>query len=283
MLWSLPNFAGMKIWVLRYCGIAVLRGALTMKYNTDFEGIEINDRIDMSQQNFLGKSKELGLREGEAFNRATKAALAKINTRPIGRELLNLISKRTLGIGTKISEEKKVTIYYGTGTYVPGNVDPVFALHENTFAKADTGLRDRKQLRSDNAMSVGVFQGSGKAEHVKPSGRGTSANISYNPFINATGVHSRWVWDMSTDGNPVVSKSMGKKLQVTIPAFIALAHELIHAFHFLTGDASPVRLQEEARTVGIGRFKNARISENAIRGEHGLMKRTFYSRPGDCG
>jgi hypothetical protein len=83
-------------------------------------------------------------------------------------------------------------------------------------------------------------------------------------------------------------------LKLKTPAYIALAHELIHAYHFLSGNMSndlarDVQLDklraviiEEALTVGAGTYENTRISENAIRREHGLPLREFYNVPGDC-
>jgi len=80
-------------------------------------------------------------------------------------------------------------------------------------------------------------------------------------------------------------------LGVQTPSYIALAHELIHAFHSLSGDlrkayggglsADSGLLHEEARTVGLGIYANTRISENAFRRRAGLALRTYYSNPGD--
>ena len=64
--------------------------------------------------------------------------------------------------------------------------------------------------------------------------------------------------------------------------------------HFLSGDTNmysdddpwaagdTYTKHEEARTVGLGIYKNTRISENAIRREAGLPVRTYYSDPRDC-
>jgi hypothetical protein len=80
-------------------------------------------------------------------------------------------------------------------------------------------------------------------------------------------------------------------LGIQTPPYIALAHELIHALHSLSGDlrlqygggfaANSGLLHEEARTVGLGIYANTRISENAFRRRDGLPLRTYYGAPGD--
>lgn len=59
--------------------------------------------------------------------------------------------------------------------------------------------------------------------------------------------------------------------------FITLAHELVHACRRLKGNATNSRMTEEKRAVGIGRFSDAEVSENAIRREHGLPIRQRYT------
>ena len=62
----------------------------------------------------------------------------------------------------------------------------------------------------------------------------------------------------------------------------------VHALHMLGGDkiehadAEKELMIEEARTVGAGKYINTRISENAIRREHGVPVRMLYGQPGDC-
>ena len=60
------------------------------------------------------------------------------------------------------------------------------------------------------------------------------------------------------------------------PAFIGLAHELIHAYYNLRGQAIRGK-SEEFATVGLGDGKQRDITENAIREEHGLPLREMYS------
>lgn len=72
---------------------------------------------------------------------------------------------------------------------------------------------------------------------------------------------------------------------VPTPTWIALAHELIHAWHHLGGNtygdseqtAGGEVKREEMLTTGLGVYANTRLSENAIRREVGLPVRTYYS------
>lgn len=82
--------------------------------------------------------------------------------------------------------------------------------------------------------------------------------------------------------------SYSRILKIMTPPFVALAHELVHALHSLSGDfikayswTTDGALIEEARTVGIGPYKGQTISENRVRKEHNLPLRTYYDTPGD--
>lgn len=64
------------------------------------------------------------------------------------------------------------------------------------------------------------------------------------------------------------------------PSFIVLAHELIHAYHYLAGHRMSERLDEENRTTGTGQFVGVLeplVTENRIREEAGLPHRASYS------
>jgi hypothetical protein len=87
--------------------------------------------------------------------------------------------------------------------------------------------------------------------------------------------------------NPLQDAAMVREMQ-GIPSFIALAHELVHALHYLrrevfSGGHDPDTAAfkrandlEEARTVGLGPFAGERICENRIRHEHGFADRETY-------
>ena len=62
------------------------------------------------------------------------------------------------------------------------------------------------------------------------------------------------------------------------PAFIGLAHELIHAWHNLRGDALMDDRWEEMATVGLYQYANYRSkTENKVRAEHGVPLRPSYA------
>lgn len=76
------------------------------------------------------------------------------------------------------------------------------------------------------------------------------------------------------------------------PSYIALAHELIHCLHYVTGTCHRIPAltfdltvdsglaEEEARTTGLFPFDNEPLSENAFRRAFGLPSRTEYA-PGN--
>jgi hypothetical protein len=60
------------------------------------------------------------------------------------------------------------------------------------------------------------------------------------------------------------------------PAFIGLAHELIHCYHYVNGLAKGSYDDEERFTVGLGPYMLAPITENRIRLEHDVPIRHQY-------
>ena len=67
-----------------------------------------------------------------------------------------------------------------------------------------------------------------------------------------------------------------------IPACVILGHELIHALHTLEGNdqlgknSSDYKAIDEARTIGLGTWKDSAMSENGLRRERKLKKRTTF-------
>jgi len=62
----------------------------------------------------------------------------------------------------------------------------------------------------------------------------------------------------------------------TRPAFIGLAHELVHCMHALLGTMKNGYDEEEKFTVGLAPYADVAICENTIRAEHGLALRASY-------
>jgi len=228
--------------------------------NPKFEGIYIE-----SDTSDAGKS--LGTIEGGAFLSATRRALDKIASKPIGFDLLTQISKKAKGIGIK-NAGNGVTIQYGPGTLSPGRIDVQGSLGI-TAENPLTGAGDR----TNTPVQVKVASGAVVDLPVNKAGAGTSSVITYNPFIDVGQAY------VNVGARITLKASTGCEY----PAFIALAHELCHAWHDISGNAKAYPQPEEAYTVGAGKFANTRISENAIRKEHGILPlRSFYVNPGDC-
>jgi hypothetical protein len=179
-----------------------------------------------------------------AFFTACCNDLKLINSRPVGKALLELLSKRARGIGTTVG--KRVDIEY------TGDIGSV--------AQNSVNLSNGAPLEKRKAAPPGSV--------VNRPGRGDSSLVRYGHNLEATYTH---------------------EIGLYTPEFIALAHELVHALHVIGGDvvkeyswATDGAIIEEARTVGIGPYANTRISENAVRKEWNLGRRTYYANPGDA-
>jgi hypothetical protein len=163
-----------------------------------------------------------------------------IRSRTIGKTLLEVISKRARGIGTKAG--KFVCIGY---------TDKLGSVAQSSV----TGNQEERK----NAKPGSV---------VRLPGVGDSSVVLYGDNLE-----------------PVYTSAIG----IYTPEFVALAHELIHALHVISGDVvkeydwgTDGAIIEEARTVGLGPYANTRISENSIRKEWNLGRRTYYHTPGDA-
>ena len=198
---------------------------------------------------------------GSSFKFATMRALDKINSKPIGRDLLKILSQRHRGIGIK-TKGLKVVIKLGQGT-----------LNGAQPGAMSTGSLGKTAALPTGNIGAVVRAPANPGSVIRLPGTGMGSVVQYNPNV----------------------EHQYNTIGVDTPAFIALAHELIHAMHVLSGDLTKAyswtngtmasscgAILEEARTVGVGKYANTRISENAIRHEHNLMRRTYYSAPGDC-
>lgn len=102
-------------------------------------------------------------------------------------------------------------------------------------------------------------------------GAGTNAQVRImNP--------KTFAYDFKNDVAAI--KKMSKdKAALTLEA-VVFGHELIHAWRMMAGRRVVVNgWEEEAMTTGIGPFMGWRLTENAIRGDLGLKKRTSYASP----
>lgn len=234
-------------------------------WNSNYPGIYIDPR-SFDAETLV--TSPLGVSQGGAFQSAARNCLAKIASKPVGRDLLALISKRCRGIGTKV-RNGHCRIMFGPGTYANRPGGSIGMAIEQTFAgpSVDFSLAEDlivAQMARTKRSRIKVH-----GRYMTVAGAGLPAFVSFNPFTN-------------------LDAEMRAHIGVPTPAFVALAHELVHALHTLSGDSVPhadgdtETMIEEARTVGAGKYLNTRISENAVRREHGIAIRTFYDRPGDC-
>jgi hypothetical protein len=177
----------------------------------------------------------------------------------LGNDLLKLISQRSKGIGTRAG--KDVVIQYLSAEHVTiGNITTTplkYIVEETGAASGDTTQDSRREPKQGSIVSM--------------PGRGANTVVGYSPLP----ADARW-YRFATGG-------------VETPTWLALAHELIHTLHIITGETKITNpndyacvLEEEAYTIGLGIYANTRISENAIRREVKLPVRTYYTQVGDC-
>jgi hypothetical protein len=193
--------------------------------------------------------------------------LGRIASEPIGADLLRLIGLRHggTGIGGKAGiRAREERTWVGQKVYIAPNLSYVQAMSK-TFGFASKHLGAQTKTAPD-AYRQGQF-----GNHIRKTAKGYSSVVRY---INQA-------------LDPKIDVKKTTQFGVMTPAWISLAHELIHAFHNISGNAYPERVddvkREELYTTGVGPYKNTRISENAIRKEHGFPLRPhYYSRLRDA-
>jgi hypothetical protein len=177
------------------------------------------------------------------------------NTTSVGADLLRLIGLRHAGTGTTAGH----TITIGPNLeYRPGE--------HTTFTTEgfeDSGGRNQAY----HTLASGVITnyrmpGSQMVGDKKVTG--SSCTVSY----------------INTALEPGIEALKTTALGVRTPAWVSLAHELIHGFHLMSGDAELTSVKgvvrEELYTTGVGVYANTRISDNAIRKAAGLPLRPCY-------
>jgi hypothetical protein len=131
---------------------------------------------------------------------------------------------------------------------------------------AGTSMLPNAETVANFNVGVGSRQGN-FGDPIRLAGKGSEAFVRY---INSA-------------LDPAVGVMNHRIMRLPNPPFVALAHELIHAFHCLSGNRYPDSVdgvrREELYTTGVGPYQDTRISENAIRKEHGLPERTCYYSP----
>jgi hypothetical protein len=180
------------------------------------------------------------------FFAGASLALNELRGKPIGKDLVSLLSKRCGIVNVKVL----ITKAPGTLTESAGK----------TAAKP-TGLA---ALRSEKTLPGTTIQLPGK---------GSGSIAAFNPDAEAE--YTALV-GISTPVYVALGHELCHSLH-HLSGNIRLGAGADLATRF-----KAMYLQEEAHTVGLGPYAKTRISENAIRKENGLPLRTYYSAPGDC-
>ncbi|PIF22270.1 M91 family zinc metallopeptidase [Candidatus Pantoea floridensis] len=183
-----------------------------------------------------------------------ESALQKINSGPIGHELL--VELRDISVRGK---NIKIT---------PNEIDTFIAprLTMSQIKRFNVPYDEFDSYHSEIAESLARRDG------LVSKGPGTSATVYWNPALSA---------GIKDDGHPfpILDPSI---------SYVSLSHELIHAYHIVDGvyhggikdnnfDPASQNAIEEFKTVGLREYSSERFSENLIRLEHGLPFRQFYS------
>ncbi len=129
-------------------------------------------------------------------------------------------------------------------------------------------------------ISEGLGHGAVKVTGMKPSAMaehnlekcdfhigGSSLNRADNPVHRSKGSGSV-CWMAFSNAQMITSKGMA------CPAYIVLAHELIHSLHCTTGTHHGA--EEEKMASGIGTYSDLPMTENAFRKAFGLSLRLDY-------
>jgi hypothetical protein len=200
------------------------------------------------------------------FHTRTEQHLRTIDSRPIGQLLLKKLNKRCEeNTQTCIIVLGKTTMIDPDGDNIPGYAEVYLPSMVHAVPPTAPGPADFRVRQASYMTAPGQ------------RGAGSPALVCYNPDFN-------------------YSTALEQLIHLRTPPFVALAHELVHALHIVSGkvwrpgDAAGgfdkrqemETMVEEARTVGCGKYASRKITENGIRAEHGLPLRQYYATPGDC-
>ncbi len=190
----------------------------------------------------------------DGFRGAIEEALDQIASKPVGKKLLDDIALNASGT-------KHVVIEYGRmSTAAPLAVITNASRRMVQSLPSDTERLNPNEMVRNPDLVGRMVDNDGIKTFVPAAG--TGAVVTFN--------HE----DHGLDGRP---------------SFVALAHELVHAFHYLSGSCYRAAdgglqdggntglMEEEMRTVGCEKYAGESPSENAIRKEHGVPLRKTYN------
>ena len=186
----------------------------------------------------------------------------------VGNDLGDLISKvrgkQLMKMISDACEDKKHQVVVQYFTKGSSNCAPVNVPVTNEFRRRLTepgGVNMTELMGNPALVAMSVRVGTGGREFVPNTG--ANAVVRYDPDDKGSG------------------EEAGR------PSFIALAHEMVHAYHFVNGlcarqptggtSGDQGGAEEEMRAVGARAYKDDPPSENWIRDECSLPLRTSYS------
>ncbi|MCC7267369.1 MAG: hypothetical protein IT546_08515 [Caulobacteraceae bacterium] len=137
--------------------------------------------------------------------------------------------------------------------------------HAKSYLGNQVVLIQRAYSWIDGHKTTGIFSDSSKDASKGLNWAAGSKCIRVDEAAaSAGGTASKILWNPNVIATPDGAR----------PAFVGLAHELIHAFRNARGEANSDTQTEEFLTVGI--TNTYAINENMIRSEHGVPDRTSY-------
>lgn len=138
--------------------------------------------------------------------------------------------------------------------------------HAKSYLGNQVVLIQRAYSWIDGHKTTGIYSDSSKdgSKGLNWLAGSKCIRVSESDACNGTGCGSKVLWNPNVIATPDGSR----------PAFIGLAHELVHAFRNARGDADQDTQTEEYLTVGI--TPTYTINENKIRSDHGINGRTTY-------
>lgn len=193
---------------------------------------------DQSQGGILIDTSKAG------FFAACGTDLGTLRSRPIGKDLVDLLIKRAKGIGTKVG--KLVAISY----------------------TSDLGSTAQNSLNLTAGATNEVRKATAPGSNFRLPAGGDSSLVQYGHDLGAT-------YTAAIGVNTPSYIALGHEL---IHALHVISGDVVKEYDWNTDGA----IIEEARTVGLGPYAGKRITENALRKEWGLTLRTYYGKPGDC-
>lgn len=196
----------------------------------------------------------------KGFKTTVRNRLRTIYSKTTGKQLIDSITAAYKAGKGKKRRKRVVIEYSGTGS----SAAPLDSITNEERKKIQkTGLSapsiDVQELLSNTRLLSKKDKKSG----LWTPGKGTSAVVTWNHLDPANRQR---------------------------PDSIGLAHELVHAYHYVNGLCRRLPtnfvthlkdfgiMEEEMRTVGFGGYAGEVPSENSIRGEHKLKVRKSYSK-----